>query len=108
MLRARRGEFCSAVEVALIASVTRMTAHRWLIAAGIDVAAARLGYLAKLHQQHQESVAALSGQKPLTAQERRRQTLKAVQRLNDAQVKRHTQSGRAVPLEAQAEDGKPD
>lgn len=88
MLRARRGEFCSAVEIAMIASVTRMTAHRWLMKAGIDVAAARLKYLAKQHQQHQETVAALSGQRPLSAQERRGQVLKAVKRLNDAQAQR--------------------
>lgn len=88
MLRARRGEFCSAVEIAMIASVTRMTAHRWLVTAGVDVGAARLKYLAKQHQQHHEKVATSSGQKPLRAQERRKQVLEAVKRFNDAQTER--------------------
>lgn len=108
LLRARRGEFGSATELAIVADVTRMTAHRWLVAARIDIAAARMQWLGKLHLATQERERTASGQKPLSGNERRRQTVKAVKRLNDAQIKRHTQSRRAVALEAQAEDGKPD
>lgn len=112
MLRARRGEFSSAAELALVASVTRMTAYRWLMAARIDIAAARLDYLAKAQVQHQRA-AVDGGKAPMTAREQRRLTVLSVKRLNDAQARRKgakqgPQSGRAVALEAQAEDGKPD
>lgn len=90
MLRARRGEFSSAAEIAFVAEVSRMTAHRWLVAAGIDVAAERMTRLAKLHQITHEREAVRSGQKPLSAQERRRQTLEAVRKFNEAQAERNS------------------
>lgn len=90
MLRARRGEFSSASEIAFVGEVTRMTAHRWLVAAGIDLAAERMRRLARLHQIIQERELVRSGQKPLSAQERRRQTLEAVRKFNEAQAERNS------------------
>jgi len=88
LLRARRGDYASAGEIAIVASVSRQTANRWLLEAGINLAAARIKYLAKLYQFGQEYVGALSGAPRLTNEERRRQVIAAVRRLNAAQAKR--------------------
>lgn len=70
----------------MVASVTRMTAHRWLVKARIDLGEARLQYLAKMQLQYEQ--ASQPDQPRITAKERRRQTLGAVKRLNDAQTRR--------------------
>lgn len=70
----------------MVASVTRMTAHRWLVKARIDIGEARLQYLARMQLKHEQ---ASNPDRPrITAKERRRQTVGAVKRLNDAQARR--------------------
>lgn len=86
--RARRGEFASALEIGLVAQVPQQTANRWLREAGIDIKRMRNRYLAKLHLRTQEAAAIVTGHRPLSAQERRKQVVEAVKRLNDAQAQR--------------------
>lgn len=103
LARARRGEFASAREIGLVASVPVQTALRWLREAKIDIDALRLKHLAKVHQKDHEEMAVRSGSPRPTDKQRRVDVLKAVRKFNE----RHTQSRCAVALEAQAKDGKP-
>lgn len=88
MMQAKRGDYASIAEVATVASVSRQTAFRWLQEAGIDLRAARIKYLAKLYVIEQAYLARISGAPRLTTEEKHRQMVDAVRRLNAAQVQR--------------------
>lgn len=94
LFNARQGDYASAGEIAVVASVSRQTACRWLREDGIDLAAARIKYLAKLCQAGQEQTQRLQGAPRMTNEERHRQMAEAVRRLNAAQTKRSTKKPR--------------
>ena len=88
MMQARRGDYASLSEIALVASVSKQTAFRWLTEDGIDLRVARNNYLAKLYVSEQEYLSRLKGAPRMTAADRRREMADAVRRLNAAQVQR--------------------
>ncbi len=88
MLEAKRGDYASIAEIAMVASVSRQTAFRWLQEAGIDLRAARNKYLAKLYVAEQVYLARFTGAPRLTAEQKHKQLVDAVSRLNAVQVQR--------------------
>jgi hypothetical protein len=105
MVRARRGEFASSAEIAMVASIAWQTANRWLREDRIDLDAARLEHLARLLQKENEGAVARSGGAHQTDEQRRVSIRKAVRQFNEAQAKRHLQSGRPVGVATQAKNG---
>lgn len=74
-------------EIMLVASITRQTACRWLREAEIDLVAARLRRIAKMHGQEELWLAGRSGMRKPTAAQQRRDTLRSVRRFNAANSK---------------------
>jgi hypothetical protein len=101
LARARRGEFASAREIGLVASVPVQTALRWLREAGIDIDAVRLLHLAKMYQRDQEHMGFRLGSPRPTKQQRRSEILRAVRAFNEAMAKnsRRSRAGRGEPPE---------
>jgi hypothetical protein len=104
MVRARRGEFASPAEIAMVASVAWQTANRWLREGRIDLGAARLQHLARVLQKESDGVAH-PARAHLTEDQRRASIRKAVRQFNEAQAKRHLQPGRSVGVASQAKNG---
>jgi hypothetical protein len=57
LFRIRRGEIASVREMMLVASIPRQTANRWLREADIDLDAARLVLVTKMHEQEERHLA---------------------------------------------------
>lgn len=80
----RRGDLVSVHEAVLICDASRQAITKWVKAAGIDIEAHRLAYLAKLRTRAQGHVDGLSGQPRLSARKRWREAQQAVRRFNAA------------------------
>jgi hypothetical protein len=86
----RRGELCSPVEGALIATVPRQTVGRWIKEAGIDVHAARERYLARSQLKAARYAAGLPPMRKPSKTEMRRDLAKAMRRFNAANARKPT------------------
>lgn len=80
----RRGDLISPAEGAIIASVPRQTAARWIREAGIDVKAARLRYLARCHLKAERHAAGLPPRRRPSKSQMRKDADKALRDWNAA------------------------
>lgn len=83
----KRGDLTSPAEGALIASVPRQTAARWIREAGIDVKACRLQYLARNQLKAARYAAGMPPTRKPSKAEMRRDLAKAMRRFNAANSK---------------------
>lgn len=96
-----RGHLSSLAEGTIVAGVSKPTLMRWLEAERVSWQAHRLRYLAGMHRKAVMVSEGKSVKRP-SKQEQRERATRAKQEWD---AKQDPQSGRAIPLEAQAEDG---
>lgn len=87
MVRIRRGELASVVEIMLVASIPRQTANRWLREAGVALSELRLRAVAKMREQEELYLAGLPPHRKPTKKQMRREIERGIKRFNAANAK---------------------